>query len=74
VPDHRFRGESKAAFLCECGASRCEQRVSMSGSDYDGLAGVGPVVADGHGPGNGGRLGKCPVCGRRDGRERRKRR
>jgi hypothetical protein len=74
MPDYRFRGESKAAFMCECSASLCDQRVSMTGSDYDGLAGGGPVVAAGHGPGESAGLVKCPVCGRRDGRKRRKRR
>ena len=67
-PDHR---ETKAAFMCECGASLCDARVSMSGSAYDGTA--GPVIADGHGPGNGAR-GKCGVCGRPHRRERRRRR
>jgi hypothetical protein len=59
--------------MCECGASLCDERVSMSGSDYAGLAAVGPVVANDHGPGQGGPLGKCPVCGRQNGRERRRR-
>ncbi len=45
---HRFRAKP-TAFLCECGASLCDERVSMSGAEYD--AGVGPVLAHGHGPG-----------------------
>lgn len=73
MPDYRLREQSKAAFMCECGASLCDERVRTAPRDYDELGGVGPLLADGHGPG-GGELGKCPVCGRRDGRERRKRR
>jgi len=71
MPDHRFRRETKAAFMCECGASLCDVRVSLSGSDYDGN--VGPVIAAGHGPVNGD-LGKCAVCGRPHRHERRRRR
>ena len=61
MPDYRFRKQSKAAFMCECGASLCDARVCMSGSEYD--SNVEPVIADGHGPVDGD-LGKCPVCGR----------
>jgi len=71
VPDQRFRGETKAAFMCECGASLCDACVSLSGSDYDGS--VEPVFADGHGPVN-GELGKCAVCGRPHRHQRRRRR
>jgi hypothetical protein len=71
VPDHRFRRESKAAFMCECGASLCDQRVTMPAADYDGS--LEPVFADGHGP-HGGELGKCDVCGRPRQRARRRRR
>jgi hypothetical protein len=71
MPDYRFEGDSEAAFMCECGASLCDSRVRTTGRDYD--AGVEPVLADGHGPGC-DELGQCPVCGRRNGRERRKRR
>jgi hypothetical protein len=60
--------------MCECGASLCDQRIWMSAPDYDGLAGAEPLIAPGHGPADGGELGKCPVCGRREGRKRRKRR
>ena len=57
MPDHR---ETKAAFMCECGASLCDARVPMSVDDYD--AATTPVFAQGHGPG--GELGKCSTCGR----------
>ena len=57
--------------MCECGASLCDERVEISGAEYD--ASLGPVLAHGHGPGN-GNLGKCAVCGRPHRRERRKRR
>ena len=56
--------------MCECGASLCDQRVSMSGSDYDGS--LEPVFANGQGPEDG--EGKCAVCGRPHRRERRRRR
>ena len=55
MPDHRFRREPKAGFMCECGASLCDQRVTMSGREYDGS--LEPVFADEHGPEN--NLGKC---------------
>jgi hypothetical protein len=71
MPEHGFRAESKAAFMCECGASLCDRRVWMSGADY--AAGTGPVVADGHGP-VGSSLGKCAVCGRPSRGKRRNRR
>jgi hypothetical protein len=71
MPDHRFRRETKAAFMCECGASLCDTRVSLSGSDYGGS--VEPVLANGHGPANGD-LGKCAACGRPHRHERRRRR
>jgi hypothetical protein len=71
MPDERARAEFKAAFLCECGASLCNSRVSMSGAEY--RAGSGPVLADGHGP-DGGSLGKCSVCGRPSRTKRRSRR
>ena len=74
MPEYRFRRESKAAFMCECGASLCDERVSLSGSDYESLAGVGPVVAEGHEPVHSRRLAKCPVCGREDLRDPRRRR
>jgi hypothetical protein len=70
MPDHRAR-DFKAAFLCECGASLCDSRVSMSGAEY--YAGPGPVLADGHGP-SGASLGKCSVCGRPTRGKRRNRR
>ena len=65
------RREKQAAFMCECGASLCDARVSMTRSDYDGS--FEPVIADGHGPGGGDR-GKCVVCGRPHRSERRPRR
>jgi len=75
MPDYRFRKQSKAAFMCECGASLCDERVRTSPREYDELGGVAPLLADGHGPGNGDGPGACPVCGRPDRRlERRRRR
>jgi hypothetical protein len=71
VPDTRFGGDTKAAFMCECGASLCDARVSMSGADYEGS--LEPVIADGHDIVNGD-LGKCAVCGRPRRREQRRRR
>ena len=59
--------------MCECGASLCDRRVAVSASEYDGLAGVAPVVADGHDPFDVAKLGDCPVCGRRHRLERRRR-
>ena len=70
MPDHRFRRETKAGFMCECGASLCDARVPMTGQDYDGS--LEPVFADGHGPEDD--LGKCASCGRPRRRERRRRR
>jgi hypothetical protein len=70
VPD-RFSRESKAAFMCECGASLCDSRISMFGAEYE--TSLGPVLADGHGPAGGG-LGQCAVCGRPHRAKRRKRR
>jgi hypothetical protein len=71
VPD-RFSGESKAGFMCECGAGLCDARISMSGREYD--TSLGPVLADGHGRAD-GVLGSCAVCGRPTNRpQRRKRR
>ncbi len=71
MPDHHFKHDAKAAFMCEGGASLCDERVPLFTSDYD--ASAEPVLARGHGPGD-GELGKCAVCGRPHRRERRKRR
>ena len=57
--------------MCECGASLCDMRVSMSGAEYE--TSLGPVLAGGHGPAGGG-LGQCAVCGRPHRAKRRKRR
>jgi len=70
---HRLGSKTNGAFMCECGASLCDRRVSATAPDYDGLAGVGPLLAKGH-EATGGELGDCPVCGRGNGRERRHRR
>jgi hypothetical protein len=56
--------------MCECGASLCDARISMSGAEYD--TSLGPVLADGHNPA-GGRLGQGDVCGRPHRAKRRKR-
>lgn len=71
MPVYAFRAQPKAAFMCECGAGLCEERIWMTGTDYE--AGVEPVLASAHAP-RGGGLGKCPVCGRPGRGKRRKRR
>lgn len=71
MPHRRFRQEPKAGFICECGESLCDERVSMSGSDYDGS--LEPVLAARHGPDHGG-IGTCAACGRRQRLKRRRRR
>jgi hypothetical protein len=71
MPDHGFKAEPEAAFMCECGASLCDTRVPMSHLDYE--SGLGPLLADGHGPADGGPV-KCSVCGRPGGRKSRQRR
>lgn len=71
MPEDHFRQDAKAAFMCECGTSLCDERVRMPASHYD--ASLEPVLANGHGPGSGA-PGKCAVCGRTHRRERRKRR
>lgn len=68
MPDHGFKADSKAAFMCECGASLCDERVWMTGADYD--LDFGPVVSAGHGPDRRSPT-KCFVCGR-PGRVRRR--
>jgi hypothetical protein len=70
MSNHRFRADSKAAFLCECGASLCDARVSMSADDYD--SSTTPVYAEGHGPRR--EHGKCASCGRPYEGKRRKQR
>src|SRR5262245_52338837 len=60
MPDH-FGQETKAAYMCECGASLCDERVRLSTSDYD--ISLKPVLAHGHGPRTGGRE-TCVLCGR----------
>ena len=70
MPD-RFSREFKAAFMCECGASLCDTRISLSGTEYE--TSLGPVMADGHGPATGW-LGQCAFCGRTHRAKRRKRR
>ena len=70
MPSRRFSADPKAAFMCECGASLCDARVSMSAADYD--AGEGPVLAQGHSPGC--EAGKCHCCGRPYRSKRQKRR
>jgi hypothetical protein len=69
MSNHRFRADSKAAFMCECGASLCDARVRLSVDDYD--AAPTPVFAEGHGPDGAG--GKCSSCGRPYRGKRRKR-
>lgn len=61
--------EPRGAFMCECGASLCDRRVSMSGRDYDD--GLEPLFAHAHGPEDD--LGTCATCGRPRRRERRRR-
>ena len=59
--------------MCECGASLCDRRVPVHRSDYEGLAGVAPLLAEEHDPWGAGGLGGCRVCGgRRHRRERRR--
>lgn len=58
--------EPRGVFLCECGASLCDRRVSLSGSEYDELA--APLLARGHEPD-----GELGAEGRRT-RDRRRRR
>jgi hypothetical protein len=61
VPDQHFRQQAEAAYLCECGASLCDERVPMSVWDYD--ASLEPVLANEHGPQANGPE-KCVLCGR----------
>ncbi len=71
MPENPARGEAKAPFLCECGASLCDERVWLSASDYDRRRDVGPALAETHTPGEAGALRKCPACGRSARRKRR---
>jgi hypothetical protein len=70
MPSRRISADLKAAFMCECGASLCDARVSLSAADYDSAD--GPVLAQGHSPDCD--MGKCVCCGRPYRSKRRKRR
>ncbi len=56
--------ETKAPFMCECGASLCDERIWLSPTDYAGLD--GPCLAPRHTLDEGNPL--------EQGRQRRKRR